>query len=146
MLTPIVLALVADHQPIGIAAVAEALRSTTGWNVTERGLYRTLHRLEDSQLLATSQVDAPRTGAKRKEHSLTDLGVAFLAGIRANLVEVPDDGWPIDACPPPTSKLIRRRGQSSAESSHSLRALNPSSASMMRETTRLAPSRGRTIP
>src|SRR5690625_7575268 len=87
MLTPIVLALVADHQPIGIAAVAEALRSTTGWNVTERGLYRTLKRLEDSQLLATSQVDAPRTGAKRKELSLTDLGVAFLAGIRANLVE-----------------------------------------------------------
>src|SRR5699024_5921772 len=73
MLTPIVLALIADHQPIGIAAVAEALRSATGWNVTERGLYRTLKRLEDSQLLATSQVDAPRTGAKRKELSLTDV-------------------------------------------------------------------------
>ena len=92
MLTPIVLALIADHQPIGIAAVAEALRSATGWNVTERGLYRTLKRLEDSQLLATRQVDTPRTGAKRKELSLTDLGVAFLAGIRANLVEVPEDG------------------------------------------------------
>src|SRR5699024_5579179 len=92
MLTPIVLPLIPDHQPIGMPALPEAQRAATRRNGTARGLYRTRKRLEDSQLLATSQVDAPRAGAKRKELSLTDLGVAFLAGIRANLVEVPEDG------------------------------------------------------
>ncbi|MCT2182783.1 PadR family transcriptional regulator [Brevibacterium casei] len=90
MLTPVILAIVAAEQPTGIARIAEAVTAETGWTVTERGLYRTLKRLEDSGLLSTAEVDAPRTGAKRKELSLTRLGEGLLSGIRANLVTVPD--------------------------------------------------------
>ncbi|MFF8895645.1 PadR family transcriptional regulator [Brevibacterium casei] len=90
MLTPVILAIVAAEQPTGIARIAEAVTAETGWTVTERGLYRTLKRLEDSGLLSTAEVDAPRTGAKRKELSLTRLGEGLLSGIRENLVTVPD--------------------------------------------------------
>ena len=71
MLTPAILALVATHQPANIATIAAAITSTTGWHITERGLYRNLKRLQASGLLRSTDVDAPRTGAKRKELSLT---------------------------------------------------------------------------
>lgn len=89
MLTPVVLSLVAAHQPTGVAQIADAITASTGWQITERGLYRTLKRLQDSGLLTSADVDAPRTGAKRKELSLTPLGAAFLAGVTGNLVELP---------------------------------------------------------
>lgn len=89
MLTPIILALVARRQPAGIAEIAEGITASTGWQITERGLYRTLKRLEDSGLLSSTDVDAPRTGAKRKDLSLTSLGEELLSGVAANLVELP---------------------------------------------------------
>ena len=89
MLTPVVLALLAADQPAGVAEVADRVTASTGWQITQRGLYRTLKRLQDSGLLTSVDVDAPRTGAKRKELSLTPLGVEFLAGVMANLVELP---------------------------------------------------------
>lgn len=92
MLTPVVLAHVARQQPATISEVAAAVTATTGWQVTERGLYRTLKRLQDSGLLTSTDVDAPRTGAKRKELSLTALGGQLLAGVRANLVDLPSPG------------------------------------------------------
>ena len=64
--------------------------------MTERGLYRTVKRLEDSGLLVSKAVDAPRTGAKRKELSLSPLGGHFLSGISANLVELPRDATSAD--------------------------------------------------
>jgi DNA-binding PadR family transcriptional regulator len=91
MLTPIALSLVAEHQPAEISTIAEAVAAATGWQVTERGLYRTIKRLQDSDLLQSEAVDAPRTGAKRKLLSLTPLGASYLAGIRGNLVEVPGE-------------------------------------------------------
>ena len=90
MLTPVVLALVARLQPASIAQVAAGITAATGWQVTERGLYRTLKRLADSGLLASDDVDAPRTGAKRKHLSLTPLGAAFLAGVTEHLVTLPE--------------------------------------------------------
>lgn len=89
MLTPVILRLVAIHQPATVAEVAGHVTSTTGWQITERGLYRTLKRLQDSGLLTSDDVDAPRTGAKRKELSLTTLGSQFLSGINANLIGLP---------------------------------------------------------
>ncbi|SMX72734.1 MULTISPECIES: helix-turn-helix transcriptional regulator [Brevibacterium] len=89
MLTPVTLTIVAEHQPIGVAAVAEKVTATTGWHVTERGLYRTLKRLQDSGLLASTDTSAPRTGAKRKDLSLTPLGTRYLAGIADNIVDLP---------------------------------------------------------
>lgn len=89
MLTPVTLSLVATHQPAEISTIAEAVTAATGWQITERGLYRTIKRLQDSELLQSTAADAPRTGAKRKLLTLTPLGASFLDGIRGNLVEVP---------------------------------------------------------
>lgn len=89
MLTPVTLSLVATHQPAEISTIAEAVTTATGWQITERGLYRTVKRLQDSDLLQSTAVAAPRTGAKRKLLTLTPLGASFLDGIRGNLVEVP---------------------------------------------------------
>lgn len=91
MLTPITLSLVATHQPAEISTIAEAVTSATGWQITERGLYRTIKRLQDSGFLQSTAVDAPRTGAKRKLLSLTALGASYLSGIKNNLVEVPEE-------------------------------------------------------
>ena len=90
MLTPVTLSLVATHQPAEISTIAEAVTAATGWQITERGLYRTIKRLQDSGFLESSAVDAPRTGAKRKLLSLTSLGASYLSGIKDNLVEVPE--------------------------------------------------------
>lgn len=89
MLTPVTLSLVAEHQPAEVSTIAESVTGATGWQITERGLYRTVKRLQDSGLLQSTAVAAPRTGAKRKLLTLTPLGASFLDGIRGNLVEVP---------------------------------------------------------
>ena len=91
MLPPVTLSLVATHQPAEISTIAEAVTAATGWQITERGLYRTIKRLQDSGFLESSAVDAPRTGAKRKLLSLTSLGASYLSGIKDNLVEVPEE-------------------------------------------------------
>lgn len=90
MLTPVVLSVVATHQPAGTVTIAEAVTAATGWQITERGLYRTLRRLQDSGLLTAAEESAPRTGAKRKQFSLSALGTRFLGAVRGSLVEVPD--------------------------------------------------------
>lgn len=89
MLTPVILDLVGRNQPVGISTVAELVTRATGWQVTERGLYRTCKRLQDSGLLTNIDTSAPRTGAKRKELSLSPLGEKYLAEISENLVELP---------------------------------------------------------
>lgn len=88
MLTPVILTLVARHQPTSIATVTELLGANTGWHVTERGLYRTVKRLVDSGLLHSVEVDAPRTGVKRKELTLSALGAQFLEGVSANVIDL----------------------------------------------------------
>ena len=89
MLTPIVLALVARSQPTVISDLTEDITALTGWQITERGLYRTVRRLQDSGLLSSTSGDAPRTGAKRKVISLTALGEQLLDGVQQNLVSLP---------------------------------------------------------
>ncbi|MFP3395909.1 helix-turn-helix transcriptional regulator [Brevibacterium sp. H602] len=91
MLTPVTLSLVAKHQPAEISTIAEAVTAATGWQITERGLYRTIKRLQDSGFLQSTAVDAPRTGAKRKMLSLTPLGASFLSGVQGHLVEVSEE-------------------------------------------------------
>ena len=49
MLTPVTLSLVAEHQPAEVSTIAEAVTAATGWQITERGLYRTVKRLQDSE-------------------------------------------------------------------------------------------------
>lgn len=71
---------------LGEAAVpqigAEFTRQT-GWTLTERGLYRTLKRLVASDLLASTDVPVPRTGAPRKDFALTAFGRRYLKRIEA---------------------------------------------------------------
>ena len=88
MLTPVILRVVDDRQPVTVAGIASEIAARTGWAITERSLYRTLKRLQDSGLLHGAEIDAPRTGAKLKELSLTALGTQFLAGVTANLVDI----------------------------------------------------------
>lgn len=89
MLTPVILSAVAARRPATVAGIAADVASRTGWTVTERSLYRSLKRLQDSGFLHSTEVDAARTGAKRKELTLTREGSQFLAGINASLVGFP---------------------------------------------------------
>ncbi len=89
MLTPVILALVSKHQPVTVAELSERIHQTTGWELTERGLYRTIKRLQDSGLLESYEVDAPRTGAKRKKIAVSDLGLGLLNEIYQSIVTVP---------------------------------------------------------
>lgn len=89
MLTPVLLSLVARHQPISVAALAEKITAATGWEITERGLYRTVKRLQDSGLLISADVSVQRTGAKRKDLSLSSVGQVYLDGVATNLIALP---------------------------------------------------------
>ncbi len=86
MLTPVILRIVAQGQPVTVAEIATQIATLTGWQVTERGLYRTIKRLQDSDLLTSQDTTAPRTGAKRKDISLTQLGDEFLSRVLAELL------------------------------------------------------------
>ena len=92
MLTPVILRVVEAQQPVTVARIAAGVASGTGWTITERSLYRSLKRLEDSGFLHSADVSAPRTGAKRKEISLTAVGARFLAGINPSLVDIVPPG------------------------------------------------------
>ena len=91
MLTPVVLRLVAIHQPVTVATLTSRLTAVTGWRVTERGLYRTVKRLQESGFLTGANIDSPRTGVKRKELALSPFGDRFLSGVDANLIELPEN-------------------------------------------------------
>ncbi|MFV0318019.1 MAG: hypothetical protein ACK5O2_13795, partial [Microthrixaceae bacterium] len=62
----------------------------TGWSITERGLYRTLRRLASDGLLEVVEVRAARTGAKRKEYSLSGSGSAYLGRLERSVLQVRD--------------------------------------------------------
>lgn len=89
MTSLVLLRIVRDHGPIGAAEVGAEFASQTDWSVTERGLYRTLRRLTSNGLLEVTEVDAARTGVKRKEHELTELGTAYIHEIEQRLLDKP---------------------------------------------------------
>lgn len=90
MLTPVLLQLIALHESATVATLIQQVSDSTGWSLTERGLYRTLKRLQDLGLVTSVATSVPRTGAKRKELSLTAEGAALLAGIAAHLITLSD--------------------------------------------------------
>lgn len=94
MLTPVVLRHILNSEPITVAELAIQVQSATGWRLTEHGLYRTIRRLEDAALIATTDVPAPRTGARRKELTLSQLGKSFLAGIEDNIIDLHEESTP----------------------------------------------------
>lgn len=72
---------VADLAPAPANTIGERVAQATGWRLTDRGLYRSLRRLTSLGLLYADEVAVARTGAKRKDYSLTTLGSAYLRRI-----------------------------------------------------------------
>ena len=86
MVTLAILREVAASGWVSVDVIAAAFGESTGWTITGRGLYRTMRRLASSGVLATVEVEVPRTGAKRKNFELTDLGKRYLKRIEAELL------------------------------------------------------------
>lgn len=84
--TVALLRILRDDGPLSAAAIAPLLTARTGWDFTERGLYRTLRRLTGSTVLQVTRVPVARTGAKRQDFDLTPVGVAYLEHIERELI------------------------------------------------------------
>lgn len=80
------LRIVREHGPIAAAGISRRFAETTGWTLTDRGLYRTLRRLADSGVLESAKVEVARTGAKRQDFTLTPVGLLYLERIEGELV------------------------------------------------------------
>lgn len=76
--TVVLLRSIADAAPVATSAIAEALADRTGWEITERGLYRTLRRLRGLGLVTVREEPGHRTGAPRHVYELTGRGDAYL--------------------------------------------------------------------
>lgn len=84
--TVVLLRSIADDGPVGTPAIADTLVRRTGWELTERGLYRTLRRLTDLGLLAVHEQPGHRTGARRHVFELTARGSSYLQRVEAALI------------------------------------------------------------
>lgn len=91
MLTPAILAVVALRPGQTVGEIALELEGTTAWELTERGLYRSLKRLVDQDLLSVTVVPAARTGAKKHLYEITSAGAQLLKQMRSNVVELPNE-------------------------------------------------------
>jgi DNA-binding PadR family transcriptional regulator len=65
-------------EPLWAKDVQARVAVMTDWQITERGLYRLLQRMEKQGLLEHVKQDAPKTGADRKIYRLTHLGESLL--------------------------------------------------------------------
>jgi DNA-binding PadR family transcriptional regulator len=88
MTTPILLRLIDSNQPVAASALAALVPEQTGLHLTERGLYRTLRRLEDHGLIQHTTSPAPRTGAQRKDFRLTESGARLLTALEEQIRRV----------------------------------------------------------
>lgn len=61
------------------------VKSKTGWEVSERGFYRVLNRMQKQGNVEFSFISAERTGADRKVYSLTPEGAALMRSIQDEL-------------------------------------------------------------
>lgn len=61
--------------------IQNKINAITGWDTTERGLYRSLQRMEKQGLLEHVKQNANRTGADRKIYKITALGHCLFAEI-----------------------------------------------------------------
>ena len=65
--------------------IEECIHHRTGWNITERGLYRVLHRLQKQGSIEFMATPAVRTGAERKMYTITAEGSALLESMKQSL-------------------------------------------------------------
>lgn len=81
--TRVLLRLVADQGPVDTATIATKLAVHTGWDLAERGLYRSLQRLSGLGLLIVDERPGNRTGARRHFYEISGRGSAYLERIEA---------------------------------------------------------------
>nr|WP_246297725.1 PadR family transcriptional regulator [Janibacter cremeus] len=88
MTTLVLLQIIDELSAVPAATIRTEFTDRTSWQITERGLYRTLKRLAGSGLLSVEAVPVERTGRPRKDYSLTDLGLDFLARLQSTTAAV----------------------------------------------------------
>ena len=84
--TLVLLRLIDESQMGSVNELRARFQEKTGWAITERGLYRTLRRLAQQGVLHTTESVAPRTVARRKTFTLTDVGTAFRRQIETQML------------------------------------------------------------
>ena len=76
--TLILLEILKTHGPATVTDIRELFIKQTNWNITERGLYRTLKRLSDADLLIVDKLPTLSPSAARKTFTLTKAGELYL--------------------------------------------------------------------
>ncbi len=82
-LTTLLIMVCLNQQAMWSKEILEWLTSVTGWEVTQRGLHRSLQRMSELGLIEYELVAAARTGADRKRYRLTEFGRSVAREIRA---------------------------------------------------------------
>jgi DNA-binding PadR family transcriptional regulator len=82
----IILILIAQsNEPLWAKDLHKKITKATSWEITERGLYRSLQRMEKQGLLEHVRRNVPKTGADRKMYKMTELGTALLGAISSEM-------------------------------------------------------------
>jgi DNA-binding PadR family transcriptional regulator len=81
-LTTLLIMVCLSRQPMWSREILDWLTSVTGWELTQRGLHRSLKRMSELGLIEYELVTAARTGAERKSYKLTEFGRSGARGIR----------------------------------------------------------------
>lgn len=82
----VILILVAQStEPLWAKDLHKKITIATNWQITERGLYRSIQRMEKQGLLEHVKQNAPKTGADRKMYKVTELGTALLGAISGEM-------------------------------------------------------------
>ena len=81
-LTTLLIMVCLNRRSMWSREIQDWLTSATGWEVTQRGLHRSLQRMSDLGLIEYQSVSAARTGAERKIYQLTELGRSVAREIR----------------------------------------------------------------
>lgn len=72
------------EKPMWSKELQDWLNELTGWDLTERGLHRTLQRMAKIDLIEYQTANSPKSGADRKVYNITDFGREIASDIRKN--------------------------------------------------------------
>lgn len=72
------------ESPMWSKELEQWLKKTSGWELNERSLHRTLKRMAKLGLIQYKEVDAPKTGASRKVYMISESGISFLNQIKSS--------------------------------------------------------------
>lgn len=78
----LILLVALTERPMWSKELEEWCLAATGWEISDRGLHRTLKRMNGLGLTSYAEDAAPRTGIKRKKYALTDFGLSVLKNMK----------------------------------------------------------------